>query len=176
MGRYSWSRLNTHQVGRYAEYFVKMEFALYGFEIYTAEVDDRGIEFVARHGYSGFCEIQVKSVRKSNYIFMPKSKFPLRPDRLLALVLLKEEQPPDLYVIPATAWKSPNRLLVSRDYEGLKSKAEWGIQLSAHSRPLLLNYRLDSAIASLRMHGCIDSEVKHEAPVTIDLDVIPSEE
>ena len=96
MGRYSWSRLNTHQVGRYAEYFVKMEFALYGFEIYTAEVDDRGIEFVARHGYSGFCEIQVKSVRKSNYIFMPKSKFPLRPDRLLALVLLKEEQPPDL--------------------------------------------------------------------------------
>lgn len=43
MGRYAWSRLNSHQVGRFAEYFVKMEFALYGFEIYSSEVDDRRI-------------------------------------------------------------------------------------------------------------------------------------
>ncbi len=55
MGRYSWSRLNTHQVGRFAEYFVKMEFALYGFEVYTAAVDDRGIDFIARYGASDFC-------------------------------------------------------------------------------------------------------------------------
>jgi hypothetical protein len=31
MDRYDWSRLNHLQFGRYAEYFVKMEFALYGF-------------------------------------------------------------------------------------------------------------------------------------------------
>jgi hypothetical protein len=66
MGRYSWSRLNSHQVGRFAEYFVKMEFALYAFEVYTSEVDDRGIDFVARHGAGGFFEVQVKSVRESN--------------------------------------------------------------------------------------------------------------
>ena len=77
MGRFTWSRLNSHQVGRFAEYFVKMEFALYGFEIFTSEVDDRGIDFVVRHGQSPFYEIQVKSVRTSNYVFMQKSKFPL---------------------------------------------------------------------------------------------------
>ena len=43
MGRYSWDRLNHLQVGRFAEYYVQMEFALYGFEVYTTEVDDRGV-------------------------------------------------------------------------------------------------------------------------------------
>ena len=149
MGRYSWNRLNSQQVGRFAEYFVKMEFALYGFEVYTAEVDDRGIDFVARHGAGGFYEVQVKSVRGSNYVFMHKTKFPLRPDRLLALVLLEKDQPPDLYLVPATAWLFPNALLVGRDYVGLKSKPEWGIQLSGRTRPLLAPYRFDNAVLPL---------------------------
>jgi hypothetical protein len=149
MGRYLWSRLNKPQVGRFAEYFVKMEFALYGFEVFTAEVDDRGIDFVARHGAGGFYEVQVKSARESNYVFMQKTKFPLKPDRLLALVLLEEDQPPDLYLISATEWLSPTTLLVSRDYEGLKSKPEWGVQLSGRTRPLLAPYRFDVAVLPL---------------------------
>lgn len=161
MGRYAWSRLNSHQVGRFAEFFVKMEFALYGFEVYTSEVDDRGIDFVARHGTGGFYEVQVKSVRESNYVFMHKSKFPLHPDRLLALVLLEEEQPPDLYLIPATAWLSPSGLLVSRDYEGRKSKPEWGIQLSGRTRPLLLRYRFDVAVQSYCQFTPPSSPVPH---------------
>jgi hypothetical protein len=92
---------------------------------------------------------QVKSVRDARYVFMQKSKFPLRPDRLLALVLLEEEQQPDVYLIPATAWKSPNGLLVGRDYEGLKRKPEWGIQLSACNRSLLDPYHFDSVIGFL---------------------------
>jgi hypothetical protein len=149
MGRYSWSRLNKQQVGRFAEYFAKMEFALYGFEVYTAEVDDRGIDFVARYGSGGFYEVQVKSARETNYVFMQKSKFPIRADRLLALVMLEEEKAPDLYLIPATAWLEPNALLVGRDYEGLKSPPEWGVQLSERNRPLLSSYGFDSAIAVL---------------------------
>jgi hypothetical protein len=48
MERYEWNRLSPLQVGRYAEYLVKMEFTLYGFDVYTAEVDDKGIDFVVR--------------------------------------------------------------------------------------------------------------------------------
>ena len=143
MGRHSWSRLNKPQVGRFAEYFVKMEFALYGFEVFTSEVDDRGIDFVVRHGTGGFREIQVKSARKSNYVFMQKSKFPLRQDRLLALVLLEEDCAPDLYLIPATAWLAPSAPLVDRDYVGLDSKPEWGVQLSKRHRPMLELYRFE---------------------------------
>jgi hypothetical protein len=34
-----WSKLSALQLGRYAEYFAKMEFASYGLEVYTTEVD-----------------------------------------------------------------------------------------------------------------------------------------
>jgi predicted GNAT family N-acyltransferase len=43
-----WSKLNSLQLGRYAEYYAKMEFASYGFEIYTSELDDHGIDFIAK--------------------------------------------------------------------------------------------------------------------------------
>lgn len=153
MERYAWSRLKPQQVGRFAEYFVKMEFALYGFDVYTAEVDDRGVDFVARYGDGGFYEVQVKSVRKTRYVYMQKTKFPLRSDRLLALVLLDENQPPDLYLIPATLWTSPNELFVGPDYDGRKSKPEWGIRLPVKNRPMLSRYRLDTVIAELARHA-----------------------
>jgi hypothetical protein len=130
MGRYSWSQMNKLQVGRFAEYFTKMEFALYGFEIFTSEVDDRGIDFVVRYKSKDFLEIQVKSARDANYIYMQKTKFPLRPSRYLALVLLPEDLAPEIYLIPSTVWLTPNALFVDRDYEGLKSKPEWGVSLS----------------------------------------------
>lgn len=149
MGRYTWSRLNSHQVGRFAEYFVKMELALYGFEIYSSEVDDRGIDFVARHGTGAFYEVQVKSMRKTNYVFMHKSKFPIQPQRLLALVLLSEDKAPELFIIPAIAWLHPDALLCDRDYDGLKSKPEWGLQLSGQTRALLDKYDFGKAIKGL---------------------------
>ena len=149
MGRYTWSRLNHLQVGRFAEYFVKMEFALYGFQVYTAEVDDRGIDFIVRHESSAFREIQVKSVRGLNYVFLPKEKFPLRPERIAAVVLLLEEQAPDLYLVPALAWASPNALLVSRDYEGKQSKPEWGLNVSSKNLALLRDFRFEKVVTSL---------------------------
>ncbi len=153
MRRYSWSRLTHLQLGRFGEYFVKMEFALYGFEIYTGEVDDRGIDFVARHGGGPFFEIQVKSVLKTNYVCMLKDAFPLRAERLLALVLLVEDLPPDLYLIPATAWQKPdNRLLVGREYKDRKSRPEFGVQLSQRSRPLLRQYAFADAVQTLMAH------------------------
>jgi hypothetical protein len=48
MHRYDWKNLNPRQIGKYAEYFVKMELAIHGFDIYTSEVDDKGIDFVER--------------------------------------------------------------------------------------------------------------------------------
>ena len=42
-----WLRLNHLQLGRYAEYLSKMEFASYGFEIYSSEVDDHGVDFIS---------------------------------------------------------------------------------------------------------------------------------
>ena len=43
-----WSELSAMQLGRYAEYYAKMEFTSYGFDVYTSEVDDHGVDFIAK--------------------------------------------------------------------------------------------------------------------------------
>lgn len=137
-------------LGRYAEYLVKMECARAGLDVYSSEVDDRGIDFVIRRDVDRYYDIQVKSVRRLSYVFLRKSTFAIRPRLYCALVLLADGLAPDLYLIPATAWATPNALFISRDYgEGKKSPPEWGISLSAKNLPLLEPYRFESVIGSL---------------------------
>ncbi|HEX6747777.1 MAG TPA: hypothetical protein VF092_10840 [Longimicrobium sp.] len=126
-----------------------MEFTLYGFEVYTSEVDDRCVDFVVRRDGGQFYDVQVKSVRGYNYIFIPKEKFPIAPHRLVAVVVLHQDSEPELYLIPITAWLAPNQLLVSRDYEGLKSEPEWGINISRKNQPLLETHRFERVIVRL---------------------------
>ena len=146
---YDWARLNHLQIGRYAEYYVKMAVTLHAYEVYTAEVDDHGIDFIMRRGRSSFLEVQVKSVRDLGYIFLTKLKCELRDTLLVAVVLFRQHVPPDLFLIPSTSWRHPNALLASRDYVGKQSPPEWGINLSAKNLPLLEPYRLDTVMAGL---------------------------
>jgi len=142
-----WSELNPFQLGRYGEYYAKMEFASYGYDVYTSEVDDHGVDFVAKSPRDGqFYEIQVKSVRKTNYVYIPKDKMQLVPTRLVFLLLFTDGQLPACYLIPAQAWNHPDELLVSRDYgeAGQTSKPEWGINLSQKNLLKLADYRAES--------------------------------
>lgn len=149
MPRYIWSRLNKQQVGAFTEYFVKMELTMYGFQVYGTEVDDRGIDFVARFEQEPFIEIQVKSLRSAGYVFMQKEKFVLREHLYLALGLLVDDQAPDLYLIPSIAWKQRNAIFASRDYEGLKSKPEWGLNISKKNVSLLQKYRFEKIVEAM---------------------------
>ena len=147
--RFQWNTLNNQQVGTYTEYFVKMELTMYGFEVYSTEVDDRGIDFVARKDRGPFIEIQVKSLRTYGYVFMQKTKFELRTNVYLALGLLFESQPPRLFLVPATTWFIPNEVFVDHNYEGLKSKPEWGINISRRNMPALEQFAFDTMIEAL---------------------------
>ena len=72
----NWSELSHLQLGRYAEYYAKMEFASYGYDVYTSEVDDHGVDFVARNPNDGeYYEIQVKAVRNLDYFISEKIKW-----------------------------------------------------------------------------------------------------
>ena len=146
---YNWSRMNNLQVGRYAEYLVKMEFTLWGHSVFGAEVDDRGIDFVIRTEAGRHYDVQVKSTRSLNSIFFPKDKFELRENMLGATVILIEGEPPSLHLFPATAWMAPNALLVDRDYEGKKSKPEWGLNISHKNMDLMSAYSFDKVVRAL---------------------------
>lgn len=146
----NWSILNSLQLGRYAEYYAKMEFASYGFEVYTSEVDDHGIDFIAKTKSGRFLEIQVKSVRQTNYVFMQKTKWNIEnPDTFLSLLLFEDGKLPETYLIPATAWRIQNDLLCDKDYEGLKSKPEYGVNLSKKNMPLIKEFKMEEVIMSL---------------------------
>lgn len=147
MPNMNWSKLNSLQLGRYAEYYAKMEFASYGFEVYTSEVDDHGVDFIAKlPGENRFYEVQVKSLRDYGYIFMAKSKMPeLSDERLICVLHFIEGKLPDVFVIPASAWQNPNAVFVDRKYDkpGQKSEPEWGVNVSKKNYNLLAEYKAD---------------------------------
>jgi len=147
--KYNWKRLNHLQLGRYAEYYAKMEFTLYGYDVYTTEVDDQGIDFVIRKSELSYYDIQVKSIRGLNYIFFPKDKFILRKNLIATIVVFCERELPQLFLIPSLTWEDPDELFVSRDYAGKKSKPEYGINLSKRNFPLLKEYQFDNVVPSL---------------------------
>jgi len=155
MNRYQWKHLSSQQVGAFTEYFVKMELTMYGFQVYSTEVDDRGIDFVVRHDRGPFLQVQVKSLRSLGYVFMQKTKFEIGEHLYLALGLLFEGKPPELYLVPSTAWASPNGIFVERNYEGLKSRPEWGLNISKRNMYALAPYTFESAIERLVTYDSI---------------------
>ena len=149
MPQTKWSHLSRQRLGKYAEYYAKMEFTWRGFDVYTSEVDDKAIDFVIRKNCTTFYHVQVKSLRSLNYCCFQKSSFEPRQGNYAVLVLFLTSDPPDMYLIPSEVWLQPTRLFVSRDYLGKKSDPEWGIQLSATTFPMLQAYRFDTMIAAL---------------------------
>lgn len=145
----NWSVLNSLQLGRYAEYFAKMEFASYGLEVFTSEVDDRGIDFIVKDKKGRFAEVQVKSLRGNGYVFAQKSKFDIHNRSLfMALLIFKEGFMPDTFLIPAEAWRVPNEVFVDRDYHkpGQKSKPEYGINISQRNYDVLEVFKFENSI------------------------------
>jgi hypothetical protein len=147
----TWRHLNNLQIGKYAEYYAKMEAVRAGCDVYTAEVDDKGIDFVFRKDNLHYYDAQVKSLRwpGTKYVFMPKGHFDLRDNLLLVLVLFEEGKWPSLFALQASNWVKPQGIFVDRDYVGLKSKPEYGLQLSAVTRSQLEYHKFTSVLQRL---------------------------
>ena len=68
-----------------------MEFASYGYDVYTSEVDDHGGDFVARNPVNDrYYEIQVKAVRNLDYVYIQKDNMVLSLQRLVCLLLFED--------------------------------------------------------------------------------------
>ena len=138
-----WSELTPLQLGKYAEYYAKMEFTSYGYDVYSSEIDDHGVDFVIKNGAGSFYEVQVKSVLKGRYVYIPKDKITLDDNHLVCLLLFTDGKLPDVYIFSATVWLSPNAVFVDRNYgkPRQKSKPEYGIYISKKTLLLLEPYR-----------------------------------
>lgn len=137
-----WDALTRQQIGKYAEYLVKMRLTQTGFQVYGTEVDDRGIDFVLRRDPGLYWDVQVKSVRRKGYVFFQKEKFTIRPNLLVALVIFPTAGEPGIYLIPAARWLKPDGFFVDRDYEAAASKPEFGLNLSPKNIPALAGFEM----------------------------------
>ncbi len=128
MPNLTWSHLSGMQLGRCAESFCRLEFMSYGFSVYTPELDDHGVDFVAKRN-GEFYEVQVKSVRQDNYLYIRKDKLSISERFLICYLRFVDGKLPDVFIFPATVWKNPNALFVDRPYDkpGQKSAPEVGI-------------------------------------------------
>ncbi len=149
MPKTKWSELSHLQLGQYGEYYAKMEFTSYGFDVYTSEVDDHGVDFVAKKN-GIFYEVQVKSIRNDNYMFIRKSKLVLDDKHLICYLRFVDDQLPEVYVIPATVFLEPDgSLFTSKDYVGLKSDPEYGINMSKKNYEKMQAFRIEATIQVL---------------------------
>ncbi len=157
--RYQWSKLNGLQLGRYAEHWAKMRLIEAGYEVYSAEVDDRGIDLLLRTGPGRCLEIQVKSVRNRNVTSIKKSclgetrgevESRLRSGYCMLFMLFEDGVEPQVYLIPGYAWFAPN-IAIKDDKVGDKNTGPClVVQPSKRNEPLLEPYRLnDRSIAAI---------------------------
>ncbi|MDD4389554.1 MAG: hypothetical protein PHW03_01990 [Eubacteriales bacterium] len=87
---------------------------------------------------------------QSNYVFMQKEKWNIEdPNTYLALLLFEDGKLPEAYLIPAMAWQTPNALLCDKDYDGLKSKPEYGLNLSKKNMALLGEFGMEEGLGAL---------------------------
>lgn len=147
----TFDHLNHLQVGKIGEYWAKIWLTLAGFDIYTTDVDAKGIDFIIRTDNYKHIDVQVKTIRdKSRYVFVAKEtwKNELRDNLYLILVILKNNEIPSVYFIPSTVWKSPTILFTDKNYdkEGQKSKPEWGINISKKNMDELNKYEISTCL------------------------------
>ena len=147
----NWSRdnLTPQKLGTFCEYYAKMALTSYGLSVYTAEVDDHGIDFVAESKH-GFLKFQVKAIRtaSSQYVFMREDHFDINDESMfLFLLLLSDGEHPTAYIIPASTWVQESKVFVHRTYEGKKSKPEYGINISKKNLEVLDKYKLENMLS-----------------------------
>ena len=93
------SELLPMQLGKYAEYYSKMEFTSCGYDVNTSEIDGHGVDFVAKNPKTGiFQEVQVKVMMKGNYVYIRKDKIIIDETYIVCLLRFEDVEMPKLYI------------------------------------------------------------------------------
>ena len=105
MDTYDWSesRMDGKQLGRYGELLVASELLRYGFDVYSGEVDDRGIDLVVRIDENIYHTLQVKTTRtikSDNFIYVRRVPMELQAYHWVICVICQQGKAAAIYLIP----------------------------------------------------------------------------
>lgn len=142
----------THlHTGKMGELLGKAKFLEYGFDVYSSEVDNKGIDFIVCNEKKQYFEIQVKATYKK-YVFMRKEVFTPKNSLYVLLIILEKNKEPLFNLIPSLDWKKKEipSFLKDNNYDGKKSKPEYGVYTSDKYIPKIIeNYSFDKIIGKL---------------------------
>lgn len=142
-----WKRFgdNRQKLGTFGEYYAKMALASYGMSIYTSEVDDHGIDFVAEVN-DDFLKFQVKTIRKgTGYVLLKEKYFKISDSKLyLLLLVLVDGEHSAVYMIPTSAWENKEKTIFV--HRPNYSEPEYGINISAKNMDQLEEFKLEKMI------------------------------
>ena len=93
-------------------------------------------------------EVFVSTQRLGGYAFWTKRRLQPAAERFAAIVVLGDEDEPEVLLVPSTEWLSAAPPLRDRDNVGKRSEAEYGISLAASWLPTLRRFAWDPASAS----------------------------
>jgi hypothetical protein len=153
----TYDNIHPLAIGKIGEYWAKLALTLKGLDVYTSEVDNRGIDFVVKNSNGKYFDIQVKSIRypSTSYVFMRKefewAEGKLRDNLYLALIIIRDNKVPETYLIPSSAWKQASAILKNREYRknGLQSNDEWGVNYSQKNLILFEPFKLEKQILGM---------------------------
>ncbi len=149
MGRYNWHNLNKTELNVCVKSYIKQEFIRMSFNVHVCNLSRRATGLIVRKTNGRDYTVQIRSIRRLHYTYFLKDDFKLMDDLLAAIALCYEGKEPQLYLIPSTAWRKPNALLVDRDYIDKESKPEWGLNLSEKNLQLLDQFTFAKMIKRL---------------------------
>ncbi|TVR49393.1 MAG: DUF4365 domain-containing protein [Puniceicoccaceae bacterium] len=145
----TYAHLNTIQKGSFAEAYAKMAFTLEGFEVYTTEFDDRGVDFVVRSPGGGFFSVQVKSTGETAQPCIYAGKFSLTPDFLFCAVRLIEGEEPELFLARGSDWMQSEGCL-NFNRRGGRAGSYYEIRFSKRHTKSLEQHRFANYVSQLR--------------------------
>lgn len=135
------------------------------------ELDKRQIAYTEKG--KSFYEINISTNKyilkcrtyNKNYTFVSKSEIPNLADNIMtALVEWSNNKPTNVYLIPMIEWKNPqNTILKDKDYNGLQSQPEWGIDINQTNKEELNNFYIDKIINNIKknINQKIIKEIEH---------------
>lgn len=139
--------MNRVELHRRAVKLLRSEFVRHGFEVDTTKPETASQTFVV-HNLAKY-RVKVKSSRDFNYNYILKAHMNPHKSLIIGFVHFVTGECPHLYLIRSTEWLAPGNLLKSRNYRGLASHPEYGLQLSRKNIGLLQQYSFNRIVSTL---------------------------
>ena len=121
---------------------------MYGYLVFSAEIDDRCVDFVVRNDAGRHFDVQVKTVTDKNYTFVCESK--CSEDLWICLVVLTESDHPTLYLFSGRDWNSDTSGLLQHHHYPKSKEAEYGIHAAKTRARAMKPFAFDQSVERLR--------------------------